>query len=75
MGDQPFLASPAGSGPDAAIRIVKALYDYEPRDRKDLKMRKGDKIEVLEDVGGWCRVRSTSGQGIVPGNYLSSEGQ
>jgi amphiphysin len=51
------------------------LFDFDPQQAGDLKIRKGDRLEVLErteDANGWWRGRliSSGEEGLFPGNYV-----
>lgn len=74
----PFFPNPRenSNNPPAPNKrqLAVCLYDFEPQQEGDLKIRKGDQIEVLErtaDTNGWWRGRSLNGEeGLFPGNYV-----
>ena len=48
-----------------------ALYDYIASDPKELSLRKGDRVLIIDNSSLWCTVRNARGQeGFVPSNYL-----
>ncbi|KAF8538024.1 hypothetical protein BDD12DRAFT_743025 [Trichophaea hybrida] len=52
-------------------KSVRALYAYEPVGDDEVGMREGEEFVVLErDVGGWVRVKTRDGEGLVPGTYV-----
>ena len=38
----------------AAVVILKALYDYEPRQTEDLGFKKNDRLELVNDRSDLC---------------------
>lgn len=53
--------------------IVEALYDFNPESPEEVRLRKGDKIRVIEktDPNWWTGVNlSTNEQGVFPHNYI-----
>ncbi|NXT84559.1 HCK kinase, partial [Zapornia atra] len=53
--------------------VVLALYDYEAMHAGDLSFHKGERLQVLEELGEWWRARSlTIGcEGFIPSNYVA----
>lgn len=58
-------------------KIFIALYDYDARTAEDLSFKKGEKLEVVNDVdcGDWWQARSltTNGVGYIPSNYVAPQ--
>ena len=52
------------------IATAVARYTFSARNNQDLELRRGDKLEILEDRFGWCRARSVRGVGYAPCNHL-----
>ncbi|CAI4221650.1 unnamed protein product [Auanema sp. JU1783] len=53
-----------------------ALFDYDARTADDLSFKKGDILELLNDmVGDWwfARHRATGRTGYIPSNYVAKE--
>ncbi|ODQ77541.1 hypothetical protein BABINDRAFT_41597 [Babjeviella inositovora NRRL Y-12698] len=66
-------APPAQKAGDAVISYCEVLYDYEPQQPDDLRLRRGDKIAVLEHLSeDWWRgkVSSSSQEGVFPSSYV-----
>ena len=54
------------------INKVIALYDYEPRDNQEMRLKKGDLVNVVKNSpspGWWCGVNETN-----TGRVISQEG-
>lgn len=52
-------------------KSVRALYAYEPVGDDEVGMKEGEEFVVVErDVGGWVRVKTSAGEGLVPGTYV-----
>ena len=50
---------------------MKALYAYEPQGDDEAEMEAGEEFVVIErDVGGWVKVKTRTGEGLVPGTYV-----
>lgn len=57
--------------PVANCPRVKALYDYNPQDLDELRLKEGDLVELLkEDEGGWWHGRLRGKTGLFPANYV-----
>ncbi|CAD7686968.1 unnamed protein product [Nyctereutes procyonoides] len=54
-------------------RFVVALYDYSSVNDRDLQMLKGEKLQILKEVGDWWWARSliTGREGYVPSNFVT----
>ncbi|KAI5786205.1 hypothetical protein FPQ18DRAFT_349328 [Pyronema domesticum] len=51
---------------------VKALYAYEAGGDDEASMAEGEEFVVIErDVGGWVKVKTRFGEGLVPGTYVT----
>ncbi|XP_048582893.1 tyrosine-protein kinase SRK2-like [Nematostella vectensis] len=61
----------------AERKLFVALYDYEARTDEDLSFKKGEKLEVVNDLDGgdWWQARSlVSNQvGYIPSNYVAPQ--
>lgn len=56
------------------VKVLLALYDYEPHTDEDLKFHKGDHLETtMSSENSWllARSKSTKKIGYVPGNYVT----
>ncbi|XP_055970154.1 tyrosine-protein kinase Blk [Sorex fumeus] len=64
---------PAPPDPDQGECFAVALYDHSARTAQDLQLRKGEKLQILSQVGAWQRARSlvTGREGLVPGNFVA----
>lgn len=68
---------PGGSdalGSVTQFPVFVALYDYEARTTDDLRFKKGEHLEVLDDLkGDWwfARSKKTHLQGYIPSNYVA----
>ncbi|KAF3818463.1 hypothetical protein GH733_011880 [Mirounga leonina] len=53
--------------------FVVALYDYSSVNDRDLQMLKGEKLQILKEVGDWWLARSliTGREGYVPSNFVA----
>nr|DBA25412.1 TPA: hypothetical protein GDO54_009798 [Pyxicephalus adspersus] len=56
-----------------------STYSYKPRSSKDLEVRKGDEVEVLEEQGTWILARTLnddgeSKTGYIPLTFLANTG-
>lgn len=53
------------------MEYVEAIYDFEPQQEGDLRLRVGDKIQVLEKPSPeWHKGRSNGVVGMFPSNYV-----
>lgn len=84
-GAQELQAAPAGARPPApapaqheeVLGFYEAEYDYEPQQAEDVRLRAGDKVQVLAHLSDeWWRGRvSSSGQtGVFPASYVKQVG-
>ena len=55
----------------------RVLYDFDATGKEMLTVRKGDQVTLLNrmDESGWCNVRTSTGSGLVPSNYLQKLSQ
>lgn len=54
--------------------VFVALFDYNQRTSEDLSFRKGERLEILNDLDGdWWQARSldTGKEGYIPSNYVA----
>ncbi|XP_018422489.1 PREDICTED: epidermal growth factor receptor kinase substrate 8-like protein 3 [Nanorana parkeri] len=52
---------------------IKVLYDFEARNQRELSVRKGDRVKVLDQSRQWWMVENVQGQrGFIPNNILES---
>ena len=54
--------------------VFVALFDYQQRTSEDLSFRKGERLEILNDLDGdWWQARSldTGREGYIPSNYVA----
>lgn len=50
---------------------VKAVFDFEPQEEGELRLRKGDEIEVLDKSDqNWWRGRCNGHEGMFPVPYV-----
>ena len=63
-------ASPAGA---SAEKWVIADFDFTSADKGDLPFKKGTRIKVLEEEGGWWLGELDGETGMFPANYTHSE--
>ncbi|XP_067387610.1 epidermal growth factor receptor kinase substrate 8-like protein 3 isoform X2 [Emydura macquarii macquarii] len=67
-GKQNRSSSRAPSGPPA---IMKAMYDFQARNHKELSVMKGDLLEILDQRRKWWLARnSASEKGYIPNNIV-----
>jgi hypothetical protein len=55
--------------------VVEALWDFEPQNATQLRLRKGEQIEVLEEISGkftLVHARGTDTRGIVPTTFIDA---
>jgi len=58
---------------NTVIARVKALYQYDPQDPAELRLKEGDDIEVYQkNEDGWWygQVTSSGERGLFPSNYV-----
>ncbi|XP_059033307.1 tyrosine-protein kinase Blk isoform X2 [Mustela lutreola] len=65
--------APPDTCPDQEEHFVVALYDYSSVNDRDLQMLKGEKLQILKEVGDWWLARSliTGREGYVPSNFVA----
>ena len=58
------------------VTTVTAAFDFEPQEEGELRLRKGDKITVLDKSDqNWWRGRNAQNQeGMFPVPYVKEEG-
>lgn len=63
----------AQAGGQATVRVKSAILRAEPstRSKKLASLRRGTKVQVLEDRGDWIRVRAGSQEGFVSSSLLT----
>lgn len=55
----------------AKQREMLALYDFNSRNNKEITVRKGDIVELLDKTNQWWKVRDSRGEeGYIPHNVL-----
>ena len=65
----PYPSPPNPSPPQS--QRVQALYDFEPQEEGELRMRKGDIVTVLEKVDqNWWKGTCGSQSGLFPAPYV-----
>lgn len=55
-------------------QIFIALYDYEARTEEDLRFKKGEHLEILDNKSGdwwYARSKKTRLKGYIPSNYVA----
>ncbi|KAH9261377.1 hypothetical protein BASA81_000009 [Batrachochytrium salamandrivorans] len=63
------LSSTTGDG--GGVR--QALYDFVPQANQEMELKRGDLVQVVQDVGnGWTKVikKATGKTGLVPTSYI-----
>lgn len=64
----------ADSNADGGYPVFIALYDYETRTKEDLRFKKGEHLEILDNKqGDWwfARSKKTRMEGYIPSNYVA----
>jgi peroxin-13 len=63
---------PHSAASPASVQFAKALYEFTPENTQiEIPLEVGEIIAILEDKGGWSRIRKRKGEmGWVPTNYL-----
>lgn len=58
----------------STVRVLKAIYDYEPMQKDDMGFKKGDKLQVIDDTtynDWWFALHlGSKREGYVPSNYV-----
>lgn len=79
-----FFSNMEGNDPDTGPsltpthtnrKIFIALYDYDARTTEDLSFKKGEHLEILNDLQGdwwYARSKSTRQEGYIPSNYVAA---
>jgi len=58
-----------------AERFAKAAYDFPPENERELELKKGDVVEVLQEVDEWWfGVLPDGREGYFPANYVEKIG-
>ncbi|XP_071351609.1 epidermal growth factor receptor kinase substrate 8-like protein 3 isoform X5 [Trachinotus anak] len=69
----PHPPQKARSG-ESETRRMCVLYDFISRNHRELTIRKGEIVEVLDTAKQWWKVRNSRGEeGFVPNNVLEAE--
>lgn len=62
---------PSTPAPPANVEYAELIYDFEPQQASDLKLRRGDKIQVSEKLSpDWWKGKVGSQEGVFPSNYV-----
>ncbi|NXN61519.1 ES8L3 protein, partial [Rynchops niger] len=68
--------NPGPAAPFPAQGLVRALYEFQGRNPRELSIRMGDTLQVLDQRKKWWLVQDSQGQkGYVPSNILEPLGQ
>ncbi|NXD77750.1 ES8L3 protein, partial [Halcyon senegalensis] len=68
--------NPGQVDPSPAQGLVRALYEFQARNSKELSVRMGDTLQVLDQQKKWWLVQDSQGRrGYVPGNILEPVGK
>eukprot|EP00039_Didymoeca_costata_P001773 m.54935 g.54935 ORF g.54935 m.54935 type:complete len:945 (+) comp10960_c0_seq1:89-2923(+) len=58
--------------PQPSMRVGQAVNDFDGnQDARELSLRKGETIEVLQERGTWVVARTMHGEGLVPKSFVS----
>ncbi|KAM9268628.1 epidermal growth factor receptor kinase substrate 8-like protein 3 [Morus bassanus] len=69
-------ANPGQVAPFPTQGLVRALYEFQGRNPRELSTRMGDMLQVLDQRKKWWLVQDSQGQkGYVPSNILEPLGQ
>ena len=56
------------------VCFVSAKYDYVAQGSQELDLKKGERLQLLDDSKHWWRVQNQHGcSGYVPSNYVKRE--
>ncbi|XP_054639616.1 LOW QUALITY PROTEIN: epidermal growth factor receptor kinase substrate 8 [Dunckerocampus dactyliophorus] len=56
------------------LRRVRVLHDFSARNHRELTIRKGEVVELLDVTKMWWKVRNSGGEeGFVPSNVLTAD--
>ncbi|XP_065838243.1 tyrosine-protein kinase BTK-like [Oscarella lobularis] len=71
----PLPPVPSDAGPPKPFEVV-AIYDYRPTETGDLPLRKGQRVQILDNRREhWWSARDEYGQeGFIPSNYVRKVG-
>ncbi|KAK3537043.1 hypothetical protein QTP86_034286 [Hemibagrus guttatus] len=69
---QSFKTAPMSSE-DMPLSCMCVLYDFRARNDRELSVRKGEMVEILDMSKRWWKVRNDRGEeGFIPNNVLKS---
>ncbi|XP_062843067.1 epidermal growth factor receptor kinase substrate 8 isoform X2 [Trichomycterus rosablanca] len=61
------------TGEEAAVSVMKVLHDFRARNERELSVRRGELMEILDMSKQWWKVRNGLGEeGFIPNNVLGS---
>ena len=64
------LTGSTGSKEDG-VKMGRVLFDYKASALEELTIRRGEKVEIMEDSQNWWNVKNRlGGMGYVPSNML-----
>lgn len=72
--DDPNATNNNEPGGGGGYPVFIALYDYETRTEEDLRFKKGEHLEILDNLqGDWwfARSKKTRMEGYIPSNYVA----
>ncbi|KAK6428584.1 Protein BZZ1 [Oleoguttula sp. CCFEE 5521] len=67
------VSTSAGGGA-LGVKYVEALYTYEPSGDGETGMTAGERLVLIKDDegDGWCTVRGSKGDGVVPAGWVKA---